>query len=178
MTLLIKRVDLWKRSIQGYQVGQVVTGTIVEYRVYGVLVKLETDAVGLLHKDEIDWTKINPLEFMNLGDEIEVKILSIDEERQRIALSRRELLDDPRVMFIETAEVGNVYEGKVAKVVDYGMFVEISRGVRGLLHIDELGFQKDQNRTAFDAGLQPGDDLRVRLIKIEQDRRRLTLALA
>jgi small subunit ribosomal protein S1 len=176
--MVAQRIDILKKAYQDCQVGQVYTGTIVERRDYGVLVELQSGAVGLLRKDEIDWIKVDPLEIMIIGDEVQVKILNVDEERQRIALSRRALLDNPLVAFLKTAEIGNEYVGTVNKLVAYGIFVEVAWGVRGLIHISKLGLDSEAGQTAFDAGYKPGDLLSVRIIKIDQDALRLGLELA
>jgi len=173
--MFAQRIDILKKAYQDCQVGQVYTGTIVERRVYGVLVKLQSGVVGILHKAEIDWIRVPPLEFMNIGDEVQVKILNVDGERQRIVLTRRELLENPLVAFLKTAEIGNDYVGTVIKLVAYGIFVEVAWGVRGLIHISKLGLNSEAGGTAFDAGYKPGDLLSVRIIKIDQDALRLEL---
>jgi len=176
--MFAQRIDILKKAYQDCQVGEVSTGTIVQRRVYGVLVELQSGAVGLLHRDEIDWIKVDPLEFMNIGDEVQVKILNIDEDRQRIVLTRRELLENPQVAFLKAAEIGRNYVGTVIKLVVYGIFVEVAWGVQGLIHISKLGLDREAGETAFDAGYKPGDFLSVRIITIDQDALRLGLELA
>jgi ribosomal protein S1 len=88
------------------------------------------------------------------------------------------LLENPLVAFLKTAEIGNDYVGTVKKLVLYGIFVEVAWGVHGLLHISKLGLDSEAGQTVFDAGYKPGDQLSVRIIKIDQDALRLELELA
>ena len=173
---LYGRLGPWLTVTDDYQVGQNVKATVVGRIEYGVLVELGSGVVALMNRKEIDWISTDPMETLRIGEEIDVKILSIDPDRKRMSVSRRTLLPNPQDAFVLTAQVGAVYLGTVRKCMDYGAFVEISPGVRGLLHISAMSDQ-GQNPSA-EMKCSPGDRIRVRVINIDYDSRRISLAWA
>ena len=166
----------WLTITDEYQVGQDVKAIVVGRIAYGFLVKLGSGIVALLHRKEIDWTSVDPMESLRNGDVINVRILSINPERKWMSVSRRALLPNPQDAFVLTARVGDVYLGTVKKIMDYGAFVEIAPGVRGLLHVSEMVAQS-QELSSGSRG-SPDDSLRVRIIGIDHVNRRISLAQA
>lgn len=166
----------WLNVLEDYQIGQDVQATVVGMIEYGMLVKLETGVVALLHRKEIDWISTEPLQVLQKGERVSVRILSIDPDRQRMSVSRRVLLPNPRDAFVQTAQVGTVYLGRVTKCMDYGAFVEIAPGVRGLLHISEMTVTSQEPLAR--AVCSPGESFLVRVIGIDHDIRRISLDLA
>lgn len=149
-----------------YEVGQHVKATVVSKIEYGMRVELASGGVALLHRKDIDWISDDPMSLLSVGDVIDVRIISIDPERKRIKVSRRALLPNPQDAFVLNVQVGAVYLGTVRKILDYGAFIEIAPGVRGLLHSSEMGGQT----------CSPGDSIRVRVVDIDYDSKHITLS--
>jgi small subunit ribosomal protein S1 len=128
---------------------------------------------GLVHISELDWRHLDhPSDVLSVGDEVEVKILSVDQERERIELSRKRLLPDPWPVVVGELEVDQVVEGRVTNVVDFGAFVDVGQGVEGLIHTSEM---PDGRATC--ARLDRKVPVRVRVLNIDSARRRLALSL-
>jgi small subunit ribosomal protein S1 len=105
---------------------------------------------------------------------VQVKVLDIDRDRQRISLGLKQTQEDPWQRVVDTYSVGDELEGKVTKVVAFGAFVEILEGVEGLVHISELAQQHVENPREI---VQPGDDVKVKILEIDSERRRLSLSI-
>src|SRR5438094_10320332 len=156
------------------QPGMVVEGAISNIVDFGAFVDLN-GIDGLLHISELSWSHVNhPSEILNIGDVVPVKVLDIDRERQRISLGLKQTQEDPWQRVMDTYNVGDVLEGNVTKVVSFGAFVEILDGVEGLVHISELANHHVENPREV---VQPGDPVRVKILEIDSDRRRLPLSV-
>ncbi len=141
---------------------------------FGAFVDLE-GIDGLIHISELSWSHVNhPSEVLTIGEKVEVKVLDIDRERQRISLGLKQTQADPWQSVIDRFGINDVVEGKVTKVVTFGAFVEIHPGVEGLVHISELASHHVENPREV---VSQGDTLSVRIIEIDPDRRRLSLSL-
>ena len=110
---------------------------------------------------------------LEIGDTVQVKVLDIDRERQRISLGLKQTQEDPWQRIVNTYNIGDELEGTVTKVVTFGAFVEILDGVEGLVHISELAPHHVENPREI---VQPGDELRVKILEIDSERRRLSLS--
>jgi small subunit ribosomal protein S1 len=116
----------------------------------------------------------HPSEILSIGDVVPVKVLDIDRDRQRISLGLKQTQEDPWQRVIDTYRVGDELEGKVTKVVTFGAFVEIMEGVEGLVHISELAHHHVENPREI---VEPGQDVRVKILEIDSERRRLSLSV-
>ncbi|HOU13382.1 MAG TPA: S1 RNA-binding domain-containing protein [Anaerolineae bacterium] len=153
------------------EAGQVRRGRISQITDFGLFVNLG-GLDGLVHISELSWGRIeNPREVYHEGQRIKVKVLSVDHDRQRIALSIKALAPDPWEIAPQKYHEGTLVEGKVTQVVDFGIFVELEPGVEGLLHNSELGDVEQRNE------LQPGAHMLVKVIRVEPDRRRIGLSV-
>jgi small subunit ribosomal protein S1 len=130
---------------------------------------------GLIHISELSWSHVtHPSEVVSIGDTVKIKVLDIDRDRQRISLGLKQTQDDPWQRVVSTYGPGNVLEGTVTKVVDFGAFVEVLDGVEGLVHISELADHHVENpREVVDVGAK----LNVKILEIDEDRRRLSLSI-
>ena len=130
---------------------------------------------GLIHISELSWSHVNhPSEVLEIGQEVEVKVLDIDRERQRISLGLKQTQADPWQQVLESYNEGDVVSGKVTKVVTFGAFVEILPGVEGLVHICELAQHHVENPREV---VSQGDTVNVRILEVDAERRRLSLSL-
>jgi small subunit ribosomal protein S1 len=154
--------------------GDVVEGTISNIVDFGAFVDLE-GMDGLIHISELSWSHVNhPSEVLEIGQTVNVKVLDIDRERQRISLGLKQTQSDPWQQVLDHYGEGDVVEGRVTKVVTFGAFVEILPGVEGLVHISELANHHVENPREV---VSQGDPVNVLILEIDGDRRRLSLSL-
>ena len=152
--------------------GEVRTGVVRNLVEFGAFVDLG-GVDGLIHISELDWRHVeHPSEVLSVGDEVEVYVLSVDRERERIGLSRKRLLPDPWPLVAKRLHVGQKVEGTVTNVARFGVFVDVGDGVEGLVHVSEI-----PGGDASCAGLEPGSPVTVRVLKIDQWRQRIALSL-
>jgi small subunit ribosomal protein S1 len=130
---------------------------------------------GLIHISELSWSHVNhPSEVLEIGQTVRVQVLDIDRERQRISLGLKQTQTDPWQQVLESYQEGDVVKGTVTKVVTFGAFVEILPGVEGLVHISELAQHHVENPREI---VSQGDQVNVRILEVDADRRRLSLSL-
>jgi small subunit ribosomal protein S1 len=154
--------------------GDVVEGQISNIVDFGAFVDL-AGIDGLIHISELSWSHVNhPSELLSIGETVQVKVLDIDRERQRISLGLKQTQEDPWQRVVDTYNVGDELEGVVTKVVTFGAFVEILDGVEGLVHISELAAHHVENPREVVA---PGDPVKVKVLEIDDERRRLSLSV-
>ncbi len=150
--------------------GDVVSGTVTGLRDFGAFVNLG-GADGLIHVSELAWHRVDhPRDVLHVGDVIDVYILNLDRESNRIALSRKRLLRDPWEEAAERYHEGQLVEGTVTNVVDFGAFVALDNGLEGLLHLSEMG---DGSLKEPHSYLQKGDRLNLRISHLEPEKRRV-----
>jgi small subunit ribosomal protein S1 len=169
-----ERKEMRQAILDRISPGDVVTGTISNIVDFGAFVDLE-GIDGLIHISELSWSHVNhPSELLEIGQEVQVKVLDIDRERQRISLGLKQTQSDPWQQVIDTYEQGDVVEGKVTKVVTFGAFIEVVPGVEGLVHISELAQHHVENPREV---VSQGETVRAKIIEMDPDRRRLSLSL-
>ena len=169
-----ERKEQRQEILDNLQPGLVVEGVISNIVDFGAFVDLN-GIDGLIHISELSWSHVNhPSELLNIGDAVQVKVLDIDRDRQRISLGLKQTQEDPWQRVVDTYRVGDELEGTVTKVVTFGAFVEILDGVEGLVHISELANHHVENPREV---VQPGDVVRVKVLEIDSERRRLSLSV-
>jgi small subunit ribosomal protein S1 len=152
----------------------VVEGQISNIVDFGAFVDLD-GMDGLIHISELSWSHVNhPSEVLEIGQTVEVKVLDIDRDRQRISLGLKQTQSDPWQQVIENYHENDVVEGRVTKVVTFGAFVEILPGVEGLVHISELAQHHVENPREV---VSQGQPVNVKIIEVDGERRRLSLSL-
>jgi small subunit ribosomal protein S1 len=156
------------------QVGQKVTGTVRSIAPFGVFIDLG-GIDGLVHKSELSWNKVNnPESGYKVGEEVEAEVIDINHERGRISLSIRRLQPDPWHSTVADFKVGDVIDGTVTKLVNFGAFVRVRDGLEGLIHISELSHQ----RVAHPGDVvHEGQTLKLKIISLDSERHRLGLSL-
>ena len=168
-----ERKEVRQQILDRLQPGLVVEGQISNIVDFGAFVDLD-GIDGLIHISELSWSHVNhPSEILSIGDTVQVKVLDIDRDRQRISLGLKQTQEDPWQRIVDTYNIGDELEGKVTKVVTFGAFVEILDGVEGLVHISELAAHHVENPREI---VQPGDEIRVKILEIDSERRRLSLS--
>jgi small subunit ribosomal protein S1 len=156
------------------QVGQKVTGTVRSIAPFGVFIDLG-GIDGLVHKSELSWNKVNnPESGYQVGEEVEAEVIDINHERGRISLSIRRLQPDPWHSTVADFNVGDIIDGTVTKLVNFGAFVRVRDGLEGLIHISELSHQ----RVAHPGDVvHEGQQLKLKIISLDSERHRLGLSL-
>ena len=156
------------------QVGQKVTGTVRSIAPFGVFIDLG-GIDGLVHKSELSWNKVNnPESGYHVGEEVEAEVIDINHERGRISLSIRRLQPDPWHSTVADFKVGDIIDGTVTKLVNFGAFVRVRDGLEGLIHISELSHQ----RVAHPGDVvHEGQSLKLKIISLDSERHRLGLSL-
>ena len=168
-----ERKEVRQQILDRLQPGLVVEGQISNIVDFGAFVDLD-GIDGLIHISELSWSHVNhPSEILSIGDTVKVKVLDIDRDRQRISLGLKQTQEDPWQRIVDTYSIGDELAGKVTKVVTFGAFVEILDGVEGLVHISELAAHHVESPREI---VHPGDEIRVRILEIDSDRRRLSLS--
>ena len=169
-----ERKEQRQRILDRLNPGDVVEGTISNIVDFGAFVDLD-GMDGLIHISELSWSHVNhPSEVLEIGQTVRVQVLDIDRERQRISLGLKQTQTDPWQQVLESYQEGDVVKGTVTKVVTFGAFVEILPGVEGLVHISELAQHHVENPREI---VSQGDQVNVRILEVDADRRRLSLSL-
>src|SRR3712207_3978102 len=169
-----ERKEQRQAILERLQPGLIIEGQISNIVDFGAFVDLD-GIDGLIHISELSWSHVNhPSEILSIGDTVQVKVLDIDRDRQRISLGLKQTQEDPWQRVISTYRPGDVLEGKVTKVVTFGAFVEILPGVEGLVHISELADHHVENPSEV---VEPGSSLNVKILEIDEERRRLSLSI-
>lgn len=169
-----ERKEVREQILGNLEPGQVVEGKISNIVDFGAFVDLD-GIDGLIHISELSWSHVNhPSEVVAIGDTVRIKVLDIDRDRQRISLGLKQTQEDPWQRVISTHRPGDVLEGSVTKVVAFGAFVEILPGVEGLVHISELADHHVENPSEV---VEPGSTLNVKILEIDEERRRLSLSI-
>ncbi|NJN48113.1 MAG: 30S ribosomal protein S1 [Candidatus Competibacteraceae bacterium] len=161
--------------LESLEEGQIVKGVVKNLTDYGAFLDLG-GIDGLLHITDMAWKRVkHPSEVVNVGDEIDVKILKFDRDRNRVSLGLKQLGDDPWIALARRHPVGSRLFGKVTNIADYGCFVEIEEGVEGLVHVSEMDWtNKNVNPNKVVA---LGDEVEVMVLDIDEERRRISLGM-
>lgn len=155
--------------------GQVLNGIVKNLTDYGAFIDLG-GIDGLLHITDISWKRVkHPSELLTVGQDVKVKVLSFDSERNRVSLGMKQLGNDPWVDLVERYPVGRKMQGKVTNITDYGCFVEIEEGVEGLVHMSEMDWTNKNVHPGKVVSM--GDLVDVMVLEIDEERRRISLGM-
>jgi small subunit ribosomal protein S1 len=155
--------------------GQVLNGIVKNLTDYGAFIDLG-GIDGLLHITDISWKRVkHPSELLTVGQDVRVKVLSFDSERNRVSLGMKQLGNDPWVDLVDRYPIGKRLEGKVTNITDYGCFVEIEEGVEGLVHMSEMDWTNKNVHPSKVVSL--GDVTEVMVLEIDEERRRISLGM-
>ena len=161
--------------LKNLEEGQIVRGVVKNITDYGAFVDLG-GLDGLLHITDISWSRVtNPAEFLSLGDEIDVKILSFDKEKLRVSLGLKQIQNDPWENVESNYAVGGVYEASVSNITDYGCFAQLEEGIEGLIHLSELDWTSKNIHPSKVVEME--QKIKVMILEIDHDKRRISLGL-
>ena len=160
--------------LSNLKVGDVRDGVVSSVVAFGAFVDLG-GMDGLIHVSELSWNHVDhPNDEVKVGDQVTVKVLDIDYDRERISLSRKQTQKDPWEVFASSHEVGQLVYGRVTKLVPFGGFVQVGEGIEGLVHISEMS---TQHVDAPEQVVTPGEELWVKIIDLDVPRRRISLSI-
>ena len=161
--------------LKNLEEGQIVKGIVKNITDYGAFIDLG-GLDGLLHITDISWSRvINPADSLNLGEEIEVKVLSFDKEKLRVSLGLKQILNDPWEEIDSKYSTGGIYEAVVSNVTDYGCFAELEQGIEGLIHLSELDWTSKNIHPS--KVVSQAEKIKVMILEIDREKRRISLGL-
>jgi small subunit ribosomal protein S1 len=166
----------WEKVAADYPPGAIVKGVVRNLTNYGAFVEINDGIDGLLHVTDMSWTRkvTHPSEMLEKGQEVECKVISVDQQRRRIALGLKQMNDDPWSGDIpDRYKPGDVVQGTVTKITNFGVFVGLEDGLEGLLHISELSDDKVENAEDL---VKVGDPLEVKVLRVDTDERKIGLS--
>ncbi|HVT28092.1 MAG TPA: S1 RNA-binding domain-containing protein, partial [Lacipirellulaceae bacterium] len=166
----------WDKVADRYPPGALVKGRVRNLTNYGAFIEIEEGIDGLLHVSDMSWTRKigHPSEVVEKGQEVECKVVSVDQERRRIALGLKQMDDDPWATDIPNRyQPGQLVTGKVTKITNFGVFVGLEDGLEGLLHISELADHKVENPEDV---VKVGDEIEVKILRVDAEERKIGLS--
>jgi small subunit ribosomal protein S1 len=176
ISLSLKQVEPnpWEVIGEKYPVGSVIEGKIKNITDFGIFIGIDEGIDGLVHISDISWTKRfkHPSELYKKGQSVQAKVLYIDKDNERFSLSIKDLTPNPWQSIDERFPVGSMVSGPITNITDFGLFVEVEEGIEGLIHISELGRDKQKM-----AGLKVGDIIRAKVIHASPQERRIGLSI-
>ena len=167
----------WDRVAEKYPPGTVVEGVVRNLTNYGAFIEIEPGIDGMLHVSDLSWTKkvAHPNELLKKAQNVRCVVLEVDQDKQRVSLGTKQLTEDPWQVAIPGAyRPGMVVHGKVTKITNFGVFVELEEDLEGLLHISELSDQKIENPADV---VQVGQDVEVKILRVDVEERKIGLSL-
>jgi small subunit ribosomal protein S1 len=178
ISLGMKQTQLnpWDKVAERYPPGSDVKGTVRNLTNYGAFIEIEEGIDGLLHVSDMSWTRkiSHPSEIVEKGKEVECRVLSVDQDRRRIALGLKQLSEDPWASDIPGKyEPGQLVTGTVTKITNFGVFVGLEDGLEGLLHISELADHKVENPEEI---VHVGEQIEVKILRVDADERKIGLS--
>jgi small subunit ribosomal protein S1 len=169
--------DPWMDLARRYPVNTRLFGTISNITDYGCFVEIEDGVEGLVHVSEMDWTNknVNPAKVVHTGDEVEVMVLDIDEERRRISLGMKQCKTNPWESFAATHNKGDKVTGAIKSITDFGIFIGLDGGIDGLVHLSDISWQD----TGEDAvrNFRKGEDVEAVVLAVDPERERISLGI-
>ena len=169
--------DPWKNVEESYKVGGKIKSKISSLADYGAFVEIEKGVEGLIHSSEMSWVNknINPSSFLNVGDEVEVMILEIDNSKRRISLGLKQCSKNPWKIFAETNKKGDLLEGKIKNITDFGLFVELTEDLDGLIHLSDISWD-DSGEEAIKK-FKLNDLVKFKILEIDLEKERVSLGI-
>lgn len=169
--------DPWDVVKNKYKEGVIVSGIVTNITDYGCFVELEDGIEGLVHLSEMDWTNknVNPNKVVKQGMKVSVSILDINVDRRRISLGLKQCTDNPWAIFFKMHKEGDVVSGKIKSITDFGLFLELSGGIDGLVHLSDLSWDISNDNILRD--YKKGEEIKACILGIDVERERISLGI-
>lgn len=168
--------DPWENIEYKYQVGTVISGKVVSLTDFGAFVELETGVEGLVHISDLTWARklIHPKKILSVGQEVNVSILDINAETKRISLGLKQATTHPLELLKQKYSPGSKVKGKITSITDFGAFMEVAKGVEGLIHISDISWKKIKHPSHV---LKVGEETEAIILNIDVDKQKLSLGI-
>ena len=168
--------DPWETASRAFNVGDTVSGKVSSITDYGAFIDLGNNIEGLVHMSELSWTNknIHPSKVLQVGQDVNVVVLDIDQEKRRISLGYKQLQPKPWDSVLERYAVGDVITGKVVRIVSFGAFVEVEKGIDGLVHVSQISHEWLENPTSV---LKVGDEVEAKIVDMDVEKERMNLSI-
>ena len=169
--------DPWSDLARRYQPGSRLYGKVTTITDYGCFVEIENGVEGLVHMSEMDWTNknVNPNKVVSIGQEVEVMVLEIDEDRRRFSLGLKQCVPNPWEEFSSQHKLGDKLGGSIKSITDFGVFIGLDGGIDGLIHLSDLSWDKTGEEAVRD--YQKGQDVEAVILAIDPERERISLGI-
>src|SRR6185312_5757567 len=169
--------DPWVQIARRYPTGTRLFGKVSNVTDYGCFVELEPGVEGLVHVSEMDWTNknVNPAKMVQVGDEVEVMVLDVDEERRRISLGIKQTQSNPWEAFAATFKKGDKVKGSIKSITDFGIFVGLDGGIDGLVHLSDISWQTPGEELV--RNFKKGDEVEAVVLAVDPERERISLGI-
>ncbi len=168
--------DPWV-NIGKFAVGNIYKGTVSNLTDYGVFVDLDAGIEGLVHVSELSWTKknVHPSKVVSVGDNVDVMVLEIDNDKRRISLGIKQCQNNPWIAFAEHHNVGDIVEGEIKNITEFGMFVNIEGDLDGMVHLSDIDWDKIPDEAVKD--YSKGQVVKAKILEIDADKERISLGI-
>ncbi|OOY34082.1 30S ribosomal protein S1 [Solemya velum gill symbiont] len=169
--------DPWANLMRRFPEGTRLFGKVTNIADYGCFVEIEDGVEGLVHVSEMDWTNknIHPNKVVSLGDEVEVMVLDIDEERRRISLGMKQCRMNPWEEFNQNFNKGDLVTGKIKSITDFGIFIGLDGGIDGLVHLSDISWEAQGEEAIRD--FKKGDEVETVVLSVDPERERISLGV-
>ena len=169
--------DPWQAIKVRYPVNTKMMGKITNIADYGCFVEIEEGVEGLVHVSEMDWTNrnVNPAKLVVVGQEVEVMVLEIDEERRRISLGIKQCQANPWAEFSENVKKGDAVKGQIKSITDFGVFIGLDGGIDGLVHLSDLSWETSGDEAVHN--YKKGQEIEAIVLAIDSERERISLGI-
>ena len=169
--------DPWELNNDKYIIGEKYTGKVTSIMDYGAFVTLDKDTEGLIHNQDLSWTKknIHTSKILNLNDEVTVKILDIDLEKKRISLGLKQCKENPWESITKKYKVGDIIDSEIVNIVDFGIFLKVLDEIDGMVHISDLTWEDDYEKVL--AQYTKGKQIKAKILEIDSEKERISLGI-
>jgi len=169
--------DPWQDLTRRYPHGTRLFGKVTNIADYGCFVEIDDGVEGLVHVSEMDWTNknVNPSKVVQVGDEVEVMVLEVDEERRRVSLGIKQCLSNPWSVFAATCNRGDRISGQIKSITDFGIFVGLDGGIDGLIHLSDISWEQEGEEAV--RNFSKGDEIEACVLSIDSERERISLGI-
>jgi len=169
--------DPWEQIARRYPQTTRIFGKVTNIADYGCFVEIEEGVEGLVHVSEMDWTNknVNPSKIVNIGDEVEVMVLDIDEDRRRISLGIKQCQSNPWSDFAVTYKKGDTITGKIKSITDFGVFIGLPGGIDGLVHLSDISWDVEGEEAV--RNYKKGEEVQASILAIDPERERISLGI-
>ena len=169
--------DPWQAVADKYKVGDVCKGKVTNITDYGAFVELEDGIEGLVHVSEMSWTRknVHPGKIVSTSEEVEVKVLEVDQDKRRISLGIKQCTPNPWASYIEEHPVGSVIKGKIKNITEFGLFVGLTDEIDGMIHLSDISWDKSGEEAVKD--YEKGQEIEAKIIDVDVEKERISLGI-